>query len=69
MTNDMVFWATVVVYTTIISLAVVLNKRLDAIERMLREYFYKIDYHNLDLILKYGKGSDENPPSGGKNNI
>lgn len=69
MSGNILILATTVAYTIMISTVVAMNKRLDEIENMLRKYFYKIDYHSLELLLKNSKGSHECPPNSSEDNI
>ena len=41
-----------ILYTILLNMIYMVDRRVGKIEKKLSEYFQQIDYHNLDLILK-----------------
>jgi hypothetical protein len=41
-----------ILYTIILNMIYMVDRRVEKVEKKLSEYFQQIDYHKLDLILK-----------------
>ena len=41
-----------ILYTIILNMIYMVDRRVEKVEKKLSEYFQQIDYHNLDLLLK-----------------
>lgn len=56
-----------ILYTIILNMIYMVDRRVEKVEKKLSEYFQQIDYHNLDLILKNRDEQDtDNPENNSK---
>lgn len=56
-----------ILYTIILNMIYMVDRRVEKVEKKLSEYFQQIDYHNLDLILKNRDDQDtDNPENNSK---
>lgn len=51
-----------ILYTIILNMIYMVDRRVEKVEKKLSEYFQQIDYHNLDLILKNRDDQDTDEP-------
>lgn len=51
-----------ILYTIILNMIYMVDRRMEKVEKKLSEYFQQIDYHNLDLILKNRDDQDTDEP-------
>lgn len=51
-----------ILYTIILNMIYMVDRRVEKVEKKLSEYFQQIDYHNLDLILKNRENQDTDNP-------
>ena len=56
-----------ILYTILLNMIYMVDRRVEKVEKKLSEYFQQIDYHNLDLILKNRDDQDtDNPENNSK---
>ena len=51
-----------ILYTIILNMIYMVDRRVEKVEKKLFEYFQQIDYHKLDLILKNRNNQDTDNP-------
>ena len=51
-----------ILYTIILNMIYMVDRRVEKVEKKLSEYFQQIDYHKLDLILKNRNNQDTDNP-------